>query len=358
MSTPVLLEVQDLHTRFDTPDGTVRAVDGVTFKVRRGEAIGLVGESGSGKSVTALSILGLIPRPPGRIERGAILFENRDLIGISATEMRRIRARHIAMVFQDPMTSLNPILTIGRQLTEAMETHLGLGAGDARQRAIELLEHVGIPSADQRLGQYPHQFSGGMRQRVMIAMAISCNPQLLIADEPTTALDVTVQAQIVDLVKRLRRELNMAIVWITHDLGIVAGLCDRVIVMYAGRIVEDAPVKRLFANPAHPYTRGLLASIPRLDGRHKSRLQAITGLPPDLIRPIQGCAFAPRCPYAQEICRQRPPELRPVGPEHTAACWFDLEPATDDPITTERLNAADDGNGRPSSVQTQEMSHG
>jgi len=323
MGLAALLEVKDLRTRFYTNDGVVRAVDGVSFDLAPGEALGIVGESGCGKSVTALSIMRLIPQPPGRIEAGQVLLEGRDLLALPPREMERVRARHIAMVFQDPMTSLNPVLTIGRQLTEAPELHLGLSPVKARERAVELLREVGIPGADQRLSSYPHQFSGGMRQRVMIAIAISCHPRVLIADEPTTALDVTIQAQIVDLVKRLRRELGMAVMWITHDLGIVAGLCDRVIVMYAGRIVESAPVRDLYARPAHPYTLGLMDSLPRLDEKHKARLRTIPGLPPDLIHQPAGCAFAPRCRFVHDVCQREKPDLRPVGPDHLAACWLD-----------------------------------
>ena len=318
-----LLEVRNLRTYFYTQEGVVKAVDGVSYGVSEGEALGIVGESGCGKSVSALSIMRLIP-PPGRIVGGEIIFEGRDLLGLEDEEMRRLRGNRIAMIFQDPMTSLNPVLTINRQISEALELHMGLTRSQARKRTVELLEMVGIPSAADRIDDYPHQFSGGMRQRVMIAMALACNPKLLIADEPTTALDVTIQAQIIDLVKKLRKELGTAVIWITHDLGVVAGLCDKVAVMYAGRVVESAPVLELFASPSHPYTLGLLRSIPRLDESRKARLVPIDGLPPDLIDPPEACDFAPRCVFAKDICRNKRPELRLVGPDHRIACWYDV----------------------------------
>jgi oligopeptide transport system ATP-binding protein len=269
----------------------------------------------------------LIPQPPGKIVGGEVLFDGRDLTKISDDEMRKVRGNKIAMIFQDPMTSLNPVLTIGRQIGEALELHMGMNRDEARKRTAELLSMVGIPEAASRLDDYPHQFSGGMRQRAMIAMALACNPQLLIADEPTTALDVTIQAQIVDLVKRLRDEIGMAIVWITHDLGVVAGLADRVMVMYAGHAVEEAPVKEVYADPRHPYTIGLLGSLPRLDELRADKLTSIEGLPPDLIDLPPGCPFEPRCVYAVEKCRQERPKLEPVGPRHRIACWVDVTQA-------------------------------
>jgi oligopeptide transport system ATP-binding protein len=319
-----LLTVRDLKTHFFTADGVVRAVDGVSFAVRAGEALGIVGESGCGKSVTALSILRLIPDPPGKIVGGEILFEGRDILQCTEAEMRSLRGDRIAMIFQDPMTSLNPVLPIGRQLSEALRLHKGLGADAARKRATELLEMVGIPSPDSRLSDYPHQFSGGMRQRAMIAMALACEPQVVIADEPTTALDVTVQAQIIDLVKELRATLSTAIIWITHDLGVVAGLCNNVVVMYAGHVVEEAPVAELYANPSHPYTYGLLQSLPRLDDDERQRLVPIEGLPPDLTELSENCDFWPRCAHATGICQTQRPTLRPVGRSHTIACWLDV----------------------------------
>ena len=323
---PTVLEVSDLVTRFHTPEGVVHAVNGVSFVVNEGETLAIVGESGSGKSVTMLSLLQLIPTPPGKIASGTASFLGDDLLKMSAAEIRHVRGARIGMVFQDPMTSLNPVLTVGRQLTEPLETHMGMDQNQARQRAVELLRLVGIPSAENRLDDYPHQFSGGMRQRVMIAMALACAPQVLIADEPTTALDVTIQAQIIELVKRLRSELGMSIIWITHDLGIVAGLAHRVLVMYAGFIVERASVKALYANPQHPYTRGLLGSLPRIDADSDTRLVNIEGLPPDLLAPPVGCPFAPRCPYVFDQCALNPP-LLPVGPDQEAACWWDIDNA-------------------------------
>ncbi|MER3400219.1 MAG: peptide ABC transporter ATP-binding protein [Thermoflexus sp.] len=321
---PPLLDVRNLELRFFTRDGVVHAVNGVSFSLHEGETLGIVGESGSGKSVTMLSILRLIPQPPGRITRGEVLFQGVDLLKLSEADIRRIRGSKIAMVFQDPMTSLNPVLTIGRQITEVLETHLNMSPQEARQRAVELLQMVGIPNAEERLNDYPHQFSGGMRQRVMIAMALACHPQILIADEPTTALDVTIQAQIIELVKRLRDELGMAIIWITHDLGVVAGLAHRVAVMYAGYIVEEAPVLELYHNPRHPYTLGLLGSLPRLDRWERRRLVSIDGMPPDLLELPQGCPFAPRCPYAFDRCWEENPRLEEVGPNHRIACWVDV----------------------------------
>ncbi len=319
-----LLEVKDLKTQFFTQDGVVKAVNGVSFYVEEGETLGIVGESGCGKSVSVLSVMRLIPQPPGKIVAGQVLFEGRDLLQVSDEEIRQVRGNKIAMIFQDPMTSLNPVLTIGRQIGEALELHLHMSREEARKRSAELLAMVGIPQAEARLDDYPHQFSGGMRQRAMIAMALACNPQLLIADEPTTALDVTIQAQIVDLVKRLRDEMGMAIIWITHDLGVVAGLADRMMVMYAGFAVEEAPVKEVYADPRHPYTLGLLGSLPRLDEVRREKLRSIEGLPPDLIDLPPGCPFEPRCVYAIERCKVERPELAPVGPRHRIACWVDV----------------------------------
>ena len=297
-----ILDVQGLETTFKTPDGVVHAVNGVTFGLAEGETLGVVGESGCGKSVTMLSVLGLIPSPPGKVKAGKAIFAKQDLLKMSKEELRHIRGAQISMIFQDPMTSLNPVLTIGRQLTEPLELHLGMTKEQARTRAAELLQMVGIPNGKDRLNDYPHQFSGGMRQRVMIAMALSCSPQILIADEPTTALDVTIQAQITDLVKRLRDELGMAIIWITHDLGVVAGLAQRVLVMYGGYIIEEAQVKELYANPEHPYTIGLLGSLPRVDELEHTKLLSIEGLPPVLYAKPDACPFAPRCKWALEHC--------------------------------------------------------
>jgi oligopeptide/dipeptide ABC transporter ATP-binding protein len=323
MST--VLEVKDLVTRFHTHEGTVHAVNGVSFHLDEGETLGVVGESGCGKSVTMLSLLRLIPVPPGKIEQGEALFLGNDLLKMDSEEIRSVRGAQIGMVFQDPMTSLNPVLTIGKQLMEPIQLHQGRTREQAKARAVELLELVGIPSAESRLDDYPHQFSGGMRQRVMIAMALACSPQILIADEPTTALDVTIQAQIIELVKRLQRVLGMAIIWITHDLGIVAGLASRVMVMYAGFVVERAPVKDLYARPLHPYTRGLLGSLPRVDEERNERLVNIEGLPPDLLAAPRSCPFAPRCPYVYDRCRAENPALEVVEKGHAVACWWDVE---------------------------------
>jgi len=317
-----LLEVRNLATRFYTQDGVVHAVNGISFHVDEGETLGIVGESGCGKSVTVLSCMRLIPQPPGKIVSGEVIFDGRDLMKMDEEEIRSVRGNRIAMIFQDPMTSLNPVLTIEQQVSEALELHLNMDGETARKRSIELLEMVGIPEAAKRIDDYPHQFSGGMRQRAMIAMALSCNPQLLIADEPTTALDVTIQAQIIDIVKRLRDELGMAIIWITHDLGIIAGIADRVNVMYAGFIIEEAPVKEIYGNPLHPYTLGLLGSVPRLDEVRKKRLTSIEGLPPDLIDLPPGCPFAPRCVYRIDRClEENPPLLATDVPRHRSACW-------------------------------------
>ncbi len=321
---PKLLEVKNLKTQFFTQDGVVHAVNGISYYVNAGETVAIVGESGSGKSVGVMSLIRLIPQPPGKIVDGEVMFDGQDLLKLSEDELRDIRGNRIAMIFQDPMTSLNPVLTIGRQITEALELHLNMNKEQARKRAVQLLEMVGIPGADSRLDDYPHQFSGGMRQRVMIAMGLSCDPQLLIADEPTTALDVTIQAQIVDLTRRLQDELGMAIIWITHDLGVVAGMADRVIVMYSGFIVEEGNVNDLYGRPRHPYTLGLLRSIPRLDLGRQKRLIPIDGLPPDLLEPPTHCPFAPRCSFVQDKCWQENPPLVEVTPGHKAACWVDI----------------------------------
>ena len=321
----VLMEVKNLRTRFHTQEGTVYAVNGISYTLNEGETLGVVGESGCGKSVHALSIMGLIPQPPGEVKADSIVFRGRDLTKLSKEQMRLLRGSEIAMVFQDPMTSLNPVLTVGTQITEALKLHLGMDNQQARQRAAELLAMVGIPSAADRLDDYPHQFSGGMRQRAMIAMALSCNPQLLIADEPTTALDVTIQAQILDLVRRLRDKIGMAMIWITHDLGVVAGLADTINVMYAGYIIERGPNEAIFHDPRHPYTLGLLGSLPRLD-RKGERLFSIEGAPPDLRTEPKGCPFAPRCQYRIDKCVEMPPliPVREGGPGHVVACWVDV----------------------------------
>jgi len=316
-----LLEVTNLTTRFYTEDGIVHAVNGVTFDLGEGESMAIVGESGSGKSVSMKSMMGLIPSPPGKVEEGTVMFNGRDLLKLSAEEMRRVRGREMAMIFQDPMTSLNPVLTVGIQMTEALILHMGMKQEQANERAAELLSMVGLPNAADRLKDYPHQFSGGQRQRIGIAMALSCNPSLLIADEPTTALDVTIQAQIVDLVLRLKQQLGMAIIWITHDLGVIAGMVDKIAVMYAGFIVELAPVRALYKETAHPYTVGLLESLPKIDAHRKERLIPIKGLPPDLLREPNYCPFAPRCRYNIDRCWEENPPLKSVNKEHTAACW-------------------------------------
>ena len=321
----VMLQVKDLKTRFHTPEGTVYAVNGVSFNLQPGETLAVVGESGCGKSVTMMSILGLIPIPPGEIASGSALYHQRDLLRMTEAEQENIRGKEIAMIFQDPMTSLNPVLTIGRQITESLRVHLGMNSEQSHERAIELLEAVGISDPAQRLKDYPHQFSGGMRQRVMIAMALACGPSLLIADEPTTALDVTIQAQIIELVKRLRDQLGMAIIWITHDLGVVAGLAERVIVMYAGYIVEEASVDNLYEGALHPYTLALLQALPRVDRRRDRRLKSITGAPPNLLVEPRGCPFAPRCEFAMERCRVENPPLVVAAPGHKVACWYDVE---------------------------------
>lgn len=317
-----LLEIKDLVTRFYTDEGIVHAVNGVSYGLVEGERLGVVGESGCGKSVHALSVMRLIPDPPGKIESGEILFLGRDLLKLSNPEIRNIRGAQIAMVFQDPMTCLNPVFTIGFQISEALTLHLGMDQSQARTRAAELLDMVGIPAAAQRLNDYPHQFSGGMRQRAMLAMAISCNPKLLIADEPTTALDVTIQAQIVDLVMRLQQELGMAVMWITHDLGVVAELAEKINVMYAGYIIERGSAHSVFKRSCHPYTAGLLGSLPRLDEAPGTKLVSIPGLPPDLILLPKGCPFAERCLYRLEQCAVEMPTLESTGEmDHIVACW-------------------------------------
>jgi oligopeptide/dipeptide ABC transporter ATP-binding protein len=315
-----LLQVRNLKTTFLTSAGVVRAVDGVSWDVQEGETVALVGESGCGKSVSALSIMRLVSEPAGRIEAGEILYKGRDLLKLSEPEMRQVRGREIAMVFQEPMTSLNPVLSIGRQLTEGLEIHMKMSPEEARARAIELLGMVGIPDPAKRLAQYPHHFSGGMRQRMMIAMALACNPSLILADEPTTALDVTIQAQILELMRDLARRLGVAMLIITHNLGVVARYADRVNVMYAGRIIEQADAREIYANPRHPYTLGLLRSVPRLDEPRRARLDPIQGQPPDLTRLPPGCAFSPRCGYRVERCGEAP-ALESVATGHRSACW-------------------------------------
>jgi oligopeptide transport system ATP-binding protein len=326
-----LLEVKNLKTQFFTQDGVVKAVDDLSFYIMPGETLGVVGESGSGKSITGLSLMRLIPSPPGKIVNGEVLFGGKDVLKMTDEQVRHIRGNEIAMIFQDPMTSLNPVLTINRQISESLILHMNMNKDQAKTRAIELLKMVGIPNAEERVDQYPHQFSGGMRQRVMIAMALSCNPKLLIADEPTTALDVTIQAQILDLMKTLQTETGAGVMMITHSMGVVAGMADRVQVMYAGHIVETATTEEIFANPRHPYTVGLMKSIPRLDAQKKEKLQPIRGLPPDLIDLPDMCPFVPRCNYAREQCERKNPPLMEVSPGHFSACWFHDEVSmTDD----------------------------
>lgn len=321
--TAPLLEVRNLRTTFSSDRGLVRSVDGVSFQLERGEILGVVGESGSGKSVTALSIMRLVKQPPGRIEADALRLDGIDLLALSERQMLDIRAKKIAMIFQDPMRSLNPVLTVGRQLTETLVRHLGLDKKAARSKAIELLEMVGIPMAESRLSAYPHEFSGGMRQRVMIAIALSCKPELLIADEATTALDVTVQAQIIDLLKGLVKDLGTSVIWISHDLGVVANLCDRVNVMYAGRIVETGTVRDVFYRPAHGYTLGLMACTPRIDAAAQE-LVPIGGLPPDLRKPVTLCPFLPRCAVKTPECELQPPAMTARDVAHSASCFADL----------------------------------
>jgi oligopeptide/dipeptide ABC transporter ATP-binding protein len=320
-----ILEIQNLEVKFHTLDGVVNAVNGVSYSVEAGKTLGVVGESGCGKSVSVLSVMRLIPDPPGKITAGKILYLGKDLLEYDEPSMEHIRGAAIGMVFQDPMTSLNPVLTIGKQIGEAMIFHHGFSREQAERRSIELLNMVGIPNPEQRIKDYPHQFSGGMRQRAMIAMALSCAPDILIADEPTTALDVTIQAQIVDLTKRLQDELGMAVIWITHDLGVIAELADRMVVMYAGYIVEEADVFQLYENPLHPYTLSLLKSLPRVDSsRAGERLATIPGFPPDGITVMPGCPLAPRCSFAVERCMQENPPLEQLDADHKVACWVDV----------------------------------
>jgi peptide/nickel transport system ATP-binding protein len=323
MSNTPLIEITDLATHFFTRDGVVRAVDGVSYAVSAGETLAVVGESGCGKSVTALSVLGLVASPPGKVVGGSIRFRGKNLLECSEKEMRSIRGNEISMIFQEPMSSLNPVLTIGQQVSEPLMVHQGLSRAAAKVRAVEMLNMVHIPAAARRVNEHPHQLSGGMRQRVMIAMALACEPQLLIADEPTTALDVTIQAQILELMQELKQRLGTAIILITHDLGVVAEMAQRVVVMYAGRKVEEAPVKALFARPLHPYTRGLMGAIPKLGSRHgaNTRLTEIPGMVPSLRgNRLNGCPFAPRCPLAMQQCVEVEPLLRELGPGHTVAC--------------------------------------
>ena len=323
-----ILEVNNLITRFYSIDGVVHALNGVSFSLEESETLAVVGESGSGKSVTMMSLLGLIPQPPGKVEGGEAIFMDNgsslDLLKLNEEQVRRVRGGKIGFIFQDPISSLNPTMTIGRQIAESMTEHLGLGQDEARSRTIKLLREVGIADAERRYNSYPHEFSGGMRQRVMIAIAMACEPQMVIADEPTTALDVTVQAQIVELVKRLQAQMGVAVVWITHDLGVVAGMADRVLVMYGGTVVESALVDDLYDNPQHPYTIGLLKAIPSLEEDDEERLESIEGTPPDLLSELALCPFAPRCPYAFERCWQELPQPILVGNKHTTACFYDV----------------------------------
>jgi oligopeptide transport system ATP-binding protein len=320
-----LLDVRDLKVEFKTMEGTVHALNGVSFSVDPGKTLGIVGESGCGKSVSVLSVMRLIPQPPGHILSGQVDFAGRNLLRLSSAEMQQVRGKDISMIFQDPMTSLNPVLTIGRQIGETMMVHCGLSERESQAEAIHLLEQVGIPNPALRLDDYPHHFSGGMRQRVMIAMALSCKPKLLIADEPTTALDVTIQVQILDLVKQLRDELNMAVIWISHDLAVIAELADRVAVMYSGYIVEETDVFQLYRQPLHPYTLALLHSLPRVDTGELDKLSAIPGSPPDATRLPPGCPFAPRCSFVTAHCQQENPALLEAAPDHRIACWVDVQ---------------------------------
>ena len=324
-----VLEVRDLVTKFYTSDGVVNAVNGVSFDLEEGETLGIVGESGSGKSVTMMSVLGLIPSPPGRVEQGEAIFTSfgasSDLLKITETEMRDVRGGQIGMVFQDPISTLNPIMTIGEQISETITRHLNVSSDEARERTINLLTQVGIPDPELRYKSYPFQFSGGMRQRVVIAIAIACSPQIIIADEPTTALDVTIQAQILDLFRRLSKALNATVIWITHDLGVVAGIADRVLVMYGGRVAEIARVDDLYEHPQHPYTLGLLGALPKLDSRESKRLVSIPGTPPDMLIPVQHCPFAWRCDYAFDRCWEEIPPQIEVAAQHQAACFYDME---------------------------------
>ena len=316
-----LLEVKDLRVYFRSEEGTVKAVDGISFEVKQGETLGIVGESGSGKTVANLSLMRLIPEPPGEIVSGSVILRGRDVLKLSASDLRRLRGKQVAMIFQDPMTALNPFMRVSKQLMEVTQLHLGHTRVQAREHAVKMLEHVGIPDASERIDSYPHEFSGGMRQRVMIAMALSCEPDLLIADEPTTALDVTIQAQILELIKRLKAETGASVILITHDLGVVAGMTDQVIVMYAGKIFERAPTTELFENPGNPYTRGLLRSVPNPTDE-QGQLYQIPGQPPDLARLPKGCPFAPRCERAEEICRREFPPFVQLTSEHYSLCHF------------------------------------
>jgi oligopeptide transport system ATP-binding protein len=336
-----VLEVNDLHVSFDTYSGEVHAVRGVSFHLDKGEAIAIVGESGCGKSVTAKSIMKLIPMPPGRIKKGSILFNGKDITNYTKKQMEAIRGSEIGMIFQDPMTSLSPTMLVGRQIAEGLVQHQHLTKKQAHEKSIEMLRIVGIPNPDKRAKQYPHEFSGGMRQRVMIAIALACNPKVLIADEPTTALDVTIQAQILDLMKELKKQIDTSIILITHDLGVVAGMADRVIVMYAGKVVEAGSVQDIFKNPKHPYTWGLLKSVPRLDSGSKEELIPINGTPPDLFAPPKGCSFAARCIYSMKVCYMLQPETTNCGSGHQAACWLlhDYAPAV---MKTENIAATKD----------------
>jgi len=325
LTSNVVLSVNNVITRFQTSEGTIHAVNGVSFDVRKGELLGVVGESGCGKTVTMMSLVKLLPMPPGEIVEGSAFFEGHDLIQANVSTLQKIRGGSIGFIFQDPITSLNPVLTVGYQLTEALRLHKSVSKTMARKRAAELLDLVGIPMAKERLNDYPHQFSGGMRQRVMIAIALSCDPKLLIADEPTTALDVTIQAQILDLIKTVRQELGMAIIWVTHDLSVVANLADRVMVMYSGFVVERADVQKLYSAPKHPYTSALLRSLPEMKGERARRLESIEGQPPDQLQFPNSCPFAPRCAYAFEPCNTKNPLLEFVSEGHEVACWWDME---------------------------------
>ncbi|WP_236240118.1 ABC transporter ATP-binding protein [Streptomyces sp. CC228A] len=331
----MLLEVRDLHVEFHTRDGVAKAVNGVTYAVDEGETLAVLGESGSGKSVTAHAVMGILDMPPGRITRGEILFQGRDLLRVKEDERRKVRGAGMAMIFQDALSALNPVLTVGDQLGEMYVVHRGMSKKDAREKAVELMDRVRIPAARERVGQYPHQFSGGMRQRIMIAMAMALEPDLIIADEPTTALDVTVQAQVMELLAELQRELRMGLILITHDLGVVADVADRIAVMYAGRIVETAPVHDIYKAPAHPYTQGLLDSIPRLDQKGRD-LYAIKGLPPNLMAIPPGCAFHPRCPRARDVCRTDVPPLYEVSDTRSSACHFWRETLDKEPVDGRR----------------------
>ena len=320
-----LLEVRDLAVEFKTDEGIVRAVNGIAYELSAGGSLGIVGESGSGKSVSSLAVLRLIPRPAGQISGGEVIFDGEDLLQIDADEMREIRGGRISMIFQDPMSSLNPVLTVGRQIDEAQRLHLGVSKKEARARTVELLDRVGIPSPAERADDYPHQLSGGMQQRAMIAMAISCEPQLLIADEPTTALDVTIQAQVIELISNLRQELGMAAILITHDLALVAGFCEEIVVMYGGYIVERAPARDVFYTPKHPYTIGLLESMPSISAARGDRLSAIPGAPPDMTNLPVGCPFAVRCRYAKDKCIEEMPPVESIGDGRTIRCWVDVD---------------------------------